>query len=243
MIRTEYGLRSISKDEKSPASLCEENREVDNPEREFVSNEPAEQFCGKRIARELHDGVIQELCYLRFQAQSLVKRLDGRRSEETPAAELLVSQVEQTLGAVRGIIDQYGKRNPEVDDLRDSILDFAHQVKQETGIKVSLSSQLTSAVSGRAKFECFRIIQESVRNAVKHSDAATVRIRLKTRGDWLGVRVIDNGLGMDPQHQVSNNQFGVSSMRHRAKSLGGEFQIWSRRNVGTIVQAVMSRLD
>jgi signal transduction histidine kinase len=84
----------------------------------------------------------------------------------------------------------------------------------------------------------FRVMQESVQNVVKHAQATTVTVQLRGSSKGIGLSVVDNGKGFDPQDLRTHQRgLGLSSMEERLRQLHGFFRIQSRPSHGTKVCA------
>ena len=96
-------------------------------------------------------------------------------------------------------------------------------------------------VAGPLKIAIYRIVQESLNNAAKHSEADNVRISLRRAEEMLELTIEDNGIGFDPttlSHQREpGTGMGIDGMRERTELLGGSFTIRSKREEGTVVKA------
>ena len=108
-----------------------------------------------------------------------------------------------------------------------------------TDIRVEKEVRLEEAqVPENLKIIIFRIIQESMNNSAKHSQARKISLSLSLERDWMELRIIDDGVGFDQSSVVSKGQcakFGLTSMRERADLSGGQFWIESLRGEGTTV--------
>jgi signal transduction histidine kinase len=183
----------------------------------------------RRIARELHDGVAQELAYLRRNLESL----DSAAGSETAArlrqaaerAHLEVRLAVSTLSDLGGqSVDRAIARAAAEVAARDHIrleLDVAH------GVWLS-AAQAEALV---------RIACEAVGNAAHHSGAGRVSLSLRRDGSHVRLRVSDSGSGFDPA--VPAMGFGLISMRERASSVGGDLRISAVLGHGTEVEATL----
>src|SRR5207302_4312227 len=96
-----------------------------------------------------------------------------------------------------------------------------HDLPQELDENVSLS--------------LFRVVQESLRNVVKHSRAHHATVRVTYRSGMIHLFISDDGAGFDPLQTRSTHGLGLISMRERLRAVGGEFSIWSKPFLGTQV--------
>ena len=193
----------------------------------------------KRIAREMHDSIGSSLSAVKFSLENAAAQL--KRNPRIQDAFLSLSKaVEQAIDESRRIIT----------DLRPSILDdlgiiatlnwFCRRFEAiYTDIRVEKAVRLDEAqVPENLKIIIFRIIQESMNNSAKHSQARKISLSLSLEGDWIELRIIDDGVGFDQSAVVPKGQhakFGLTSMRERADLSGGQFGIESLRGKGTAI--------
>lgn len=173
----------------------------------------------RRIARDLHDGVAQELAFIRRRAA----RLAG-----DPNAEDIVVAAERALQDSRWAIEHLA-RAP--DEPLDRVLGrHASVIAARTGVAVTFSTSGSADVDPEVSDALARILGEAVANA-RHGNASTVRVELTA--DPLRLRVVDNGTGFDPA--VSAPGFGLGGMRERAELVGAELSVRSGPGAGTEV--------
>ncbi len=193
----------------------------------------------RRIAREMHDSIGSSLSAVKFSLENAAAQL--KRNPRLREAFLSLSKaVEQAIDESRRIIT----------DLRPSILDdlgiiatlnwFCRRFEAiYTDIRVEKTVTLDEAqVPENLKIIIFRIIQESMNNSAKHSQARKISLSLSIEGNWIELRIIDDGVGFDQSEVVSKGQhakFGLTSMRERADLSGGQFGIESLRGKGTAI--------
>jgi signal transduction histidine kinase len=123
--------------------------------------------------------------------------------------------------------------------LRPAVEDHVQQVSRRTGVPVHLKIlDVPNAVPLDQATCLFRVMQESVQNVVKHAGATTVTVQLRGSSKGVGLSVVDNGKGFDPQDLQTHQQgLGLSSMEERLRQLHGFFRIQSRPSHGTKVCA------
>jgi signal transduction histidine kinase len=182
----------------------------------------------RRLARELHDGVAQELAFIRRRAGRLSELPDGQ--EILSAAE---RGLEDSRRAIEALVP------PAFEPLGVALERHGAQLAMECDIEVQVNVRVATEVSPETRAELFRIVAEAVRNAAHHGGARHVRVELA--GGPLRVRVIDDGCGF---REGSSSGFGVAgygliAMRERAEQVGGQFSLESVRGAGTLVQVVL----
>ena len=169
----------------------------------------------KRVARDLHDGVVQELAYIATQAGWLLDRVDGQPIAQ-PISRIR-DAVDRALDESRGAI---AALNREMDEpLHQAVGNAAADVATRVGVRLDLDLDPTSVASAEWRDALIRIAREAVGNAVRHGGATVVRLQLS--GDPAVLTVGDDGGGFDPRLPRSPQSFGLQSMRERAESLGG----------------------
>ena len=182
----------------------------------------------RRVARDLHDGVAQELAFIASQLRWFL-----RRPGDIEPLEQVVDAVERALDESRGAIAALSRPIDEPLDqaLGHAALDIADRV----GARLQLDLAQGVEVSPDWRDALLRISREAVANAVRHGRARTISLQLRdTDGVWL--RVTDDGDGFDLSAPRSSQSFGLTSMRERAESLGGRFDITSTPGAGTTIE-------
>jgi signal transduction histidine kinase len=182
----------------------------------------------RRLARELHDGVAQELAFIRRRA--------GRLSE-SPDGIQIVDAADRALEDSRRAIEALVP--PAHEPLDVALERLGARLANECGIEVQVNVREAVELSDDVRAELMRIVCEAVRNAAHHGGAHHVRVDLA--GTPLAVRVIDDGCGF---RDGANSGLGVAgygliAMRERAEQVGGVFSLESVRGAGTLVQVVL----
>jgi signal transduction histidine kinase len=183
----------------------------------------------KRVARDLHDGVVQELAYISAQTGWLISRTHG--SEYQPTISRIRDAVDRALDESRGAI---AALNREMDEpLHSAIGHAAADVAERVGANLELELDPAARVSPEWRDALIRIAREAVGNAVRHGGARRIRLAMSSEPTVLTVE--DDGSGFDLDAPRSAQSFGLKSMRERAESLGGEFELASAPGEGTQV--------
>ncbi len=180
----------------------------------------------RRLARDLHDGLTQELSYIYAQAQRLQAQPADRRVAEqiSGAAGRALDEARHAIGALTRPADQAFALS-----LQQTVEDLARRYDVQTATKIQDSVVVTTEQAEAI----FRITGEALRNAVRHGRARCVRVGLTA--DPLVLTVEDDGCGFHPDRVVTRG-FGLTSMRERAEGAGASYALTSADGSGTKVQ-------
>ncbi|HEV3472697.1 MAG TPA: ATP-binding protein [Actinomycetota bacterium] len=189
----------------------------------------------RRLARELHDGVAQELALIAGYAQLLggSEHVGGR----DPRKEIL-SASQRALTEARSAISALSDRR--VEQLDVAVARTAASVASRHGapVEVRVEKGITVPLATTEMFT--RITSEAVANAARHGKPQTITVDLTTGGGGIVLRVADDGCGFDPEAAAAGQGFGLISMRERAESLGARFKLESRPQAGTVIEVSVS---
>jgi signal transduction histidine kinase len=185
-----------------------------------------------RVARELHDGVAQELLYLLGQARRLHKLQPG------PVTERMLSAAERALDESRAAISTL--RVPLDESLHEALERAAGELGRRLDLDVRVSGEPTLQVAPPVREALMRIVGEALSNAARHGGARTAAIELRD-GEPCSVTVRDDGCGFDPDaRRPSRDCYGLLAMRERAEAFGGGLAIRSAPGAGTEVEVALS---
>lgn len=189
----------------------------------------------KRIAREIHDDLGQNLLALRIEADMLASRTAKRHPYLHQRARATVGQIDLTIKSVRQIIN----------DLRPNVLDLGlsaavewqvAQFQRRTGIACELNESPSDIfLSDHCATAFFRILQESLSNISQHANASRVVIDLRSDGNTLSMKVQDNGIGALAGGRTKAGSFGLVGIEERMQLLGGKFSIYSSQGAGMTI--------
>lgn len=198
----------------------------------------AQQEERKRLARDLHDGVGQTLAALALTldaadgaliaAEAAPRNLAGAPIRR--AQELIADALEET----RDVSFQLRpERFPET-GLAAAIPELVARSDLPTEVTIEPRLSSPARLAPIAEIEVFRIVQEALGNAVRHSRARQAWIEMRMKGETLVLEVRDDGIGFDPR--TADHGLGLGGMRDRAALLGATLEIRSRPGGGTIVR-------
>ena len=204
----------------------------------------AEENEKKKIAREIHDGIGQSLAAIKYRAEN--HYLTARQEGYGKAEELkdVVKMIQNTMEEMRRIHQALHPAHIEELGLVKTLSYFCEEFQQTfLSIKVEKSIELSEPeVPEFLKTSLFRIFQEAVNNAARHSQAGRIRCRLWKNGENIELTVQDNGIGFDARNGESilsrGKGLGLYSMKERAGLSGGELQVKSSPGNGTLVHVI-----
>lgn len=193
----------------------------------------------KRIAREIHDDLGQNLLALRIDADLLAGRTRLRHPRLHARAVSTRSQIDSTIRSVRNVIN----------DLRPTVLDLGlaaavewqiAQFRERSGIMCELIEQDGDLIiNDHGATALFRVLQESLSNILQHAKASLVRVELAQQDGMVRMTITDNGIGLREQSRNKVGSFGLVGIEERISILGGRCTITGAPNDGTTVQVAV----
>src|SRR3989475_1398784 len=194
----------------------------------------------ERIAREMHDGLAQQLGYLYIKIGQLEM---GASSEPASLVGDELRRVKRVAAAAYGEVRQaiFGLKMMVARDLGliPTLTEYLHEFSKETGISVELNvaDEATTRLSAHAEVQLIRIIQEALANIRKHAHAKRAWVIFETEGDKAKITVQDDGRGFDSPDaaRLSRASIGLQSMRDRAELAGGTAAVGSAQGKGASV--------
>jgi signal transduction histidine kinase len=191
----------------------------------------------ERIARDLHDVVIQRLFATGLQLQTAVPLT--ARPEVAKRINAAVDDLDTTIRDIRRAI--FELRTPVSAALRTELRDTVEAAGDGLGFRPSLEmfGPIDSAVPDAIRPELLAVAREALSNVVRHAHARRVRVAVQVEGGQLTLTVEDDGIGVDPAQARS----GMVNMRERAEALGGTCAIRPAPGAGTVVQWCVPLVD
>jgi signal transduction histidine kinase len=201
-----------------------------------------------RIARELHDTLLQSFngLLLRFQAVSNV--LPARPEDAKKRVDAAIEEAANAITEGRDAVHQLRSGALMTVDLAQSLNTFGRELLSQSTDE-SLP-EFRAQVEGTPRTlnpivrdEAFRMAAEALRNAVRHAGARRIEVEIRYDDQGLRLRIRDDGKGIDPsvldndQHALGH--WGLRGMRERAKLVGGELEVWSELDSGTEVELII----
>lgn len=199
----------------------------------------------RRLARELHDGIGQNLTALRHRLENLAAHatLDAEAGAQLGTAIALCgTALEETRSLSRllrpQILDDLG--------LEPALRWLARSVSESAGFEVELDLHLPEpGLDGELATLVFRLVQEGLNNVAKHAAARHAVVRLSARADPMQLLIVDDGRGCDAAsaqaRAVQGQSAGIVSMRERVRLFGGQLQFRSVPGEGTQLRVFLPR--
>ena len=191
----------------------------------------------RRIARDLHDHLGQQMTSLRLKLESMKEACDNDGlCDEIAEAQRQAEQLDRDVDFLAWEI-----RPAALDDLglRATLGNFVREWSQYSNIAADFHA--TGLTRNRLGFEIetnlYRIAQEALNNILKHSKAKNVSVLLEKRGDQVVLIIEDDGVGFNPAGRKLRGGLGIGGMRERTAIIGGTLEIESARGKGTTVFA------
>src|SRR5215204_5067341 len=186
----------------------------------------------RRIARDLHDIVLQDLSGA---LQSLrLTHLQAKKSGTSLDFEEELEALGRASSGLRSAIYdlRHEKERPFLESV-ESLVELNQQAPPESEIRLVVEEGFPVNLPGKESVELLRILQEALANVRRHSAARNVEVGLRTDDEAILIEVTDDGRGFDPM--VAQGGVGLVGMRERVEGLGGEIEISNRPGEGTEV--------
>ncbi|MBN2509322.1 MAG: substrate-binding domain-containing protein [Spirochaetales bacterium] len=194
-----------------------------------------------RFSLDLHDDICQRLAAISMFSRSIQK---------APGVKELTDMLDETLQRTR----QYAHNSYPMElgnlGLNDALGNLCHTIdKQISGVcTYTWDAPEKSPLSAPQEINVYRIVQEALQNAVKHSQAGMISVMVSSDGNYFKVQVHDNGIGspgLSDCDEILHNYrkrprgLGMRSMEYRARQMGAEYHIESSRETGTVVRIMI----
>lgn len=192
----------------------------------------------QRIARDLHDSVIQDLFAVGLGLQSLATRM-----EDESATRLLddsVDRLDHSVDSLREYIFEL-KDSPHTVPIADRIQDLVARMGSAYPTTVRFSIEGEEDLPARHHEDLMMLATEALSNALRHSRATLVEVVFSGAEEEVVLEVSDDGVGMDERKQISSGGMGLANMRTRAAAMGGQLVVDSAPGQGTRVRATLPR--
>jgi len=202
-------------------------------EREIVAAGENER---NRVGRDLHDGLGQELTGISLGLKSLSQTVKRKQLPRVESVQDLTSMTQRLIAEVKRIAWDLSPGFSKKVRLSDALTVLAAEVREHSDIKCHAHCSYKADIhDAEVATHLYRIAQESINNALKHSGAQNIELRYGREGDSFFLEVLDDGTGIPPADDRIEG-VGLRSMRYRARMLNGRLEVAPRTPKGTRVR-------
>ena len=190
----------------------------------------------RRLAHELQDGISARLLILSLRLTE-VKRTGASAPETMEKLDELRTQVEQIGEDVRAI--SYRLHPPRLEFVRPATAaeSLCREMSRAHGVEIGFhADNVPDTLSARIRVCLYRVLQEALQNAIRHSGAASVEVSMHGGNDQIELTIEDSGIGFDLA-ATHRRGLGLPSMKERLKAVDGSLMVWSYPQRGTSVLA------
>ncbi len=185
-----------------------------------------------RIARELHDTLLQGFSGVTMEMQALASRLPNGSRE---ALREIIHDAANCLTEARRSVSELRRNRAPSPGLAAELSASARQLTAQGGARLKLAiERLAEGLPAYVEYNLLRIAQEAIINAVKHAGARTIEVTLQILPEVLRIAVQDDGSGFVPGDPATDH-FGLLGMKERAKEIGAALRVTSEPKVGTTI--------
>ena len=194
------------------------------------------------IARELHDDITQQVALLTVNLERLKR--DSPTSASAAVVQGLEEAIEQALrlgSDIQALSHRLHSSKLEYLGIATAASSFCRELSEKHGVQVEFHSECeTKELRQEAALCLFRVLQESLQNALKHSGSQRFEVWLRRTSTGIELSVRDWGIGFKPEAAMRGQGLGLTSMRERLKLVHGELAIDSQAGLGTTVRATVT---
>jgi ligand-binding sensor domain-containing protein/signal transduction histidine kinase len=200
-----------------------------------------------RIARELHDSLLQGFQGILFRLQAVHSMLPARPDDARAALDTTLDRADATLAEGREAVQGLRSTSLAETDFVQALIALGEELVSATS---NPAAHFRVVVEGKPRQlalnvsdEFYRIAREAIRNAFQHSGARAIEAEVSYSDKQFCIRVRDNGAGLDPnilQHGQRPGHWGIPGIRERAARLGAQLNIWSDKDAGTEIEAALA---
>ena len=187
----------------------------------------------RRLSRELHDDVNQQLAAASILLSSLKRYLPESEMQGREQFARVQSRLISIAAAIRSLSHGLHSAVLEHSGLVPALRGLCVELEQAHGIPCSFDLQpLEAELPREVSLSIYRVLQESLRNVARHSQSPDASVTLFSQDGWIEMSIADRGAGFDPSEARSSGGLGLVSMEERVRMLGGEFTVSSGKNGG-----------
>lgn len=213
-------------------SLGEIQRKVDAArEARREAADSAREAERRRLARELHDSVLQDLGAVKLELETAM------RKSAVPQLQPTIDRLIAVINELRRVVDDLRPTDLSVVSLREAITTYARTRTHGANVQLHIDLPEEIQIPEWVTRDALRVAQEAVNNAMRHGSPSHLGIYLYRQEPWIVLEITDDGPGFDPDRVVLGG--GIRGMRERAAAQGGELEITSVPGEGTMIRMLI----
>jgi PAS domain S-box-containing protein len=188
------------------------------------------------LARELHDDINQRLCVLAMSLGSLRNDANTSRVEFKQGIGQAVKEVSNLASDLQALSHRLHSSKLEFLGLAAAVAGFCSELADQHKVEIDLHSEnIPRDLSPEIALSIFRVLQEALQNAIKHSGSLRFEVSLSCGSNEIELTVRDSGKGFDAVEAMKGRGLGLTSMKERVALVNGELSIESQRQIGTTI--------
>lgn len=220
--------------------MCYDITERKRLERQLLEISDREQA---RFGQDMHDGLCQELVSLAFDANALHQHLADQAHPQARTAQRIAHQLDQVITEARQLSRGLFPLRLEADGLRSAFEELAKTTRDRCQVECRFEGDGQVQLKDPATTtHLYRIAQEAVNNAAKHSQAGLITLAVRAHAQTLELIVEDDGRGLPPEAERNPSGMGLHIMDYRARAIGATLHFAPRAPGGTTVSCCLPRL-
>jgi len=198
-----------------------------------------------RIARELHDDISQRMAFLQIGLEQFEQHSPRiLTSTDRERLHSLVEVASEVSTDLHTISHQLHPAKLDLQGLVPTMASFCREFSEQCELQVTfIHHEVPHQIPKDVSICLFRILQEALRNIVKHTDSSEAKVQLSARGGWIDFSVSDEGAGFNPESVLGKGGLGLISMRERLEFIGGQLAIESQPPYGTRIRVRVPLCD
>jgi signal transduction histidine kinase len=199
----------------------------------------------ERIAKDLHDGVIQSIYAVGLSLEDLPELMNEDAGQARERIDRAIDALHMTIRDIRNFIMGLRPELLDQHDLVGSLLALAEEVQLNSMVEVetSIDPGAAAALPEHARAPVFHITREALSNVVRHSHATRASVVLRREGASVRLEINDNGTGFDPGEERESTHQGLTNMTGRAGRHGGNLRVESAAGAGTRIIVTLEAAD
>ncbi|WHX50602.1 sensor histidine kinase [Paenibacillus woosongensis] len=216
-------------------------------EQEVIEKEQAAEIAvleeRRRLARDLHDTVSQQLFAIHMAASSLPKVLEMNEAQAKTVLDQLIQMSNMAQKQMRSLIAQLRPMELVGKTLAEALDQWFPDYCRQNGLRGMKDMDLQGDLSEAKEHQLFLIVQEAMANIVKHSGAKLVSLSLREGPRQVVLSISDDGQGFFSNGAQKQGSYGLTTMKERAEKLGGNVEIISKPGAGTTIRVHIPKFE